>query len=176
MSSSLAHLRSLLEDATESLPEVTRRRMFGCDAFFAAGGIFGLIWKTGRIGLKLPESEAFDTLLGMDGADPWRAGDMTMSHWVLVPEVFHDDPESLAEWAMRAHALVNAQAVAPKPKGTRTTRIPTNRGGGGRKTPRAPTRGKAKRGTKGKTTKKPAKRSTAKKPKGAAKPRNRTKR
>ncbi len=36
-------LRSCLESLTAPLPRVTSRRMFGCDAFLAAGPIFALV-------------------------------------------------------------------------------------------------------------------------------------
>jgi TfoX/Sxy family transcriptional regulator of competence genes len=101
----LSHLRVLLEDASESLGGVTQRRMFGCDGFFARDNIYGLVWKAGRIGLRLPDAAAFGELASEDGAEPWRAGTMTMSHWLLVPEAFHDDTELLGTWVARAHAL-----------------------------------------------------------------------
>ena len=30
----------------------------------------------------------YETLMKMNGADPWKAGPMKMAHWVLVPETF----------------------------------------------------------------------------------------
>lgn len=108
-----AHLKVLFEDAAAELHEVTPRRMFGCDAFFARKQIFGLIWKQGRIGVRLPDAEAYAEAMRMNGAAPWKAGPMVMSHWVLLSEELHDDPESLAVWARRAHQL--ALSAPPKP-------------------------------------------------------------
>lgn len=119
----LVHLKGLLDTAAEPLAGVTWRRMFGCDAAFARDQIFGLIWKDGRIGLKLPEASA--ELLEMPGASPWAPGGTAMRHWVLVPEELHDDEEELARWVARAHSL--ALLAPPKPskaaaKGTKGTK------------------------------------------------------
>jgi TfoX/Sxy family transcriptional regulator of competence genes len=100
-----SHLLSLVEDASRGLPGVAMRKMFGCEAMFANGKIYSLIWKTGRIGVKIPDTAQFDELMAQDGAEPWSPGGpkMKMSHWVLVPESFHDDSEALKTWVARAH-------------------------------------------------------------------------
>lgn len=103
------HLRSLLDEATQGLAGVTSRRMFGCDALFCCDTIFALIWKAGRIGLKIPEPSLYQTLSALPGTEPWAPGDMKpMAHWLLVPESFHDSPELLAEWVRHAHRLAAA--------------------------------------------------------------------
>jgi TfoX/Sxy family transcriptional regulator of competence genes len=99
----LATLLHLLERHAGPLAGVTRRKMFGCEAFFRDAAIFALIWKEGRIGLKLPVGASFDEAMALPGALPWRAGTMAMSHWVLVPESFHSAPKSLSRWVVRAH-------------------------------------------------------------------------
>ncbi len=116
MSSLTDRLREVFEDQAGELPGVEKRRMFGCDAFFAGDAIFGLIWKEGRIGVRLPEKAAFDEAMALDGAEPWKAGKMIMSHWVLLPEAVHDAPEELQPWAERAHALAKLQPPKPKKK------------------------------------------------------------
>lgn len=92
------------------LPPHETRRMFGCDAFFVDGEIFALIWKTGRIGVKLTEAGEFAALAALPGAEPWCAGPKAMAHWLLTPEEFHDDPEALAPWLKRAHAEARGRA------------------------------------------------------------------
>lgn len=109
MSSAYSYLKSLLEEASHSLQDVTWKRMFGCDAAFAKGHIYGLIWKTGRIGLRFPTKELFSQALALDGAEPWTIGEKTMSHWVLMPETFHDQEERLTFWVQKAHQLACAQ-------------------------------------------------------------------
>jgi TfoX/Sxy family transcriptional regulator of competence genes len=99
------HLYSLLQEASEGLPLVTEKRMFGCEAFFANQTVYALVWKTGRIGLKLPDEQLFDELMKMEGSAPWTAGQRTMSQWVLVPEWFHEDMDILRKWVEQAHAL-----------------------------------------------------------------------
>src|SRR5687768_10499929 len=94
-----SHLLSLVEESSKGLPGVGMRKMFGCEALFANGSIYSLIWKTGRIGVKIPDAAQFQELMAIDGSEPWSPGsNMTMSHWVLVPESFHDDAEALKTW------------------------------------------------------------------------------
>ncbi len=91
--------------------------MFGCDAVFADSTIFGLIWKAGRIGIKLPDEAEFGSLMSMKGSAPWKAGKMSMSQWVLVPEEFHSDKRKLGAWAKKAHRLaVLNPKLKKKPK------------------------------------------------------------
>jgi TfoX/Sxy family transcriptional regulator of competence genes len=110
----LTYLRELLDEASTALDEVNVKRMFGCDGFFASGGIFALVWKEGRIGIRLPEQDSYDKLLGESGAEPWRIMGKQMKHWVLVPADYHDDADSLWPWLRQAHALA-ASAPAKKP-------------------------------------------------------------
>ena len=124
----LEALRELVEESTEDLSHVTVKRMFGCDAFFADGTIFGLIWKTGRIGLKLTEDEPLCELTKMPGSDPWTAGNRTMSHWVLVPPRFHKDRKSLGKWVKKAHTLALSKPkskakASPKKKAPAKRRV-----------------------------------------------------
>ena len=64
----LRALHDKMAVASAKLAGVTERQMFGCDAFFADGVIFGLIWKKGRIGLKLPDVSLYDQLLELGDA------------------------------------------------------------------------------------------------------------
>ncbi|MDB5096573.1 MAG: hypothetical protein JWM80_994 [Cyanobacteria bacterium RYN_339] len=107
-------LLGLVEDAAMPLPGVRRKRMFGCDTLFAEDTIFALIWKEGRIGLKFPDPAVAAEAMALPGSAPWKAGEKVMGGWVMVPESFHDDPETLARWVQRSHAL--ALAAPPKPK------------------------------------------------------------
>ncbi len=84
--------------------------MFGCESFFRDGSIFGLIWKDDRIGLKLRKPQSFQALVDLPGAEVWKAGTMAMSHWVLVPESFHDDEDTLKAWIVRVHQDTDGKA------------------------------------------------------------------
>src|SRR5262245_45447222 len=88
----IAALEKLLNAATESLPSTSSKRMFGCHAIWVSGNVFALVWKHGRIGVKLPDEAAYRSLMALPGADPWKAGPMQMAHWVLVPDSFHAKP------------------------------------------------------------------------------------
>jgi TfoX/Sxy family transcriptional regulator of competence genes len=118
----LLELRSRLEDVTSGLARVTVRRMFGCDAFLAGGAIFAMVWREGRIGLRLPDDHLAD-LRALPGADPWRHRDMVVRQWVLVPESFHDDADGLVPWVRKAHAaaLDRGPAAHKRPRGKAAT-------------------------------------------------------
>lgn len=111
----IAELENTLNSMAKELPKVTGKKMFGCHAVWANGNVFALIWKTGRIGVKLPEADLYEKLLSKPGAEPWKAGAMTMSHWVLVPEDFHTKKKDLHVWVVKAHLL----ALNALPKATR---------------------------------------------------------
>jgi TfoX/Sxy family transcriptional regulator of competence genes len=101
--------------AAEGLPNVTARNMFGCHALFADGNVFGLVWKGGRIGVRLPDDSTYNKLMSQTGAAPWKAGKMTMKHWVFVPEGMHQNRASLRKWLKIGHGLaMQAKPRVPK--------------------------------------------------------------
>jgi TfoX/Sxy family transcriptional regulator of competence genes len=112
-------LMALLEDAVEDLPKVEKKRMFGFEALWADGRIFGLV-ANGRICLKHPDLAALPgarrfvyRMRGGRSARPAR--------WIDVPESFHDDPHELRTWAHKAYDLALTQ---PRPSGRRRKRPP----------------------------------------------------
>ncbi len=102
-------LSELVAETLSRLTGISKKRMFGCDAFFRSGQIFALIWKTGRIGVRLPDVSIHNALMASAGAEPWQVYDKPsakpMKHWVLVPEAFHDDTLELASWLGQAYTL-----------------------------------------------------------------------
>jgi hypothetical protein len=110
----IAELEGALNGAAKSLPHVDGKKMFGCHALWAKGNVFALVWKEGRVGVKLPEAADYDALMGEEGAGPWKAGPMKMAHWVLVPPAM--DERALKKWVARAHELaLLAPPKKPKP-------------------------------------------------------------
>lgn len=119
---SIAELEEMLNSATANLSKVTSKKMFGCHALWASGNVFALVWKHGRIGVKLPEESQYNSLMGVSGAEPWKAGPMQMAHWVLVPESFHGKGAELKKWASKAHDLCSKlEKKAKKPAAGKTT-------------------------------------------------------
>ncbi|MBP9085266.1 MAG: TfoX/Sxy family protein, partial [Kofleriaceae bacterium] len=115
-------LSELVAETVSRLTGISKKRMFGCDAFFRSGQIFALIWKTGRIGVRLPDNSIYNALMASEGAEPWQVYDKPsakpMKHWVLVPEAFHDDTLELASWLGQAYTLAaatNTVVMAKKP-------------------------------------------------------------
>jgi TfoX/Sxy family transcriptional regulator of competence genes len=101
----ISELEGILTSAASGLSKMTAKKMFGCHALWADGNVFALVWKHGRIGVKLPEESLYEKLMSSSGAEPWKAGPMKMAHWVLVPESFHAKAAELKKWAQQAHAL-----------------------------------------------------------------------
>jgi TfoX/Sxy family transcriptional regulator of competence genes len=101
----------LLTEACTSLT-VTTRRMFGGHGFFAPnGGMFAGIVTDDAIIFKLQLGPLRDQLIGL-GGKPWVYNQkMTMKEWIVVPESFYDDSESLAEWASKAHRVAPAKTL-----------------------------------------------------------------
>lgn len=106
MAASFPYLIELVEASTAGLKDISLRRLFGCDAFFVGEHIFVLLWKDGRIGVKLRDAGAHARLLALPGAEPWRMGPKVAAHWVLVPEEMHDDSEALTPWIREAYREV----------------------------------------------------------------------
>jgi TfoX/Sxy family transcriptional regulator of competence genes len=115
---SIAELEEILSTAAKGLPKLTSKKMFGCYALWADDNVFALVWKHGRIGFKLPEAKPYESLLGVSGAEPWKAGPMQMAHWVLVPESYHAKPAEIKKLALKAHGLcqkLEKKSSAKKP-------------------------------------------------------------
>lgn len=112
----LDDLQKRLDQASATLPDVHPRKMFGCYALFTDKSIYALIWKTGRIGLRLTDATLYAELMAMDGAIPWTIDETAMSHWVLVPERFYQDSDLLEQWVQRAYRLSLDSTARPKAK------------------------------------------------------------
>lgn len=89
--------------------------MFGCHAIWVDENVFALVWKTGRIGFKLPDEKAYGSMMSKEGAAPWTAGPKTMAHWVLVPESYHSKPAALKKLAAQSYELCSVLAPKKKP-------------------------------------------------------------
>lgn len=113
---SLIDLEEILTSSTAGLSKMTAKKMFGCHALWADGNVFALVWKHGRIGVKLPVAADYDSLMKVSGAEPWKAGPMKMAHWVLVPESFHSKPAEIKKWAKKAHDLCSKLEKKPAKK------------------------------------------------------------
>jgi TfoX/Sxy family transcriptional regulator of competence genes len=112
---SVEELQALVDGLIESLPNVTAKKMFGCPAYWASGNVFALVWKHGRIGVRLPSEGKYDSLMDVSGSSPWKAGPMTMAHWVLVPPAYHADGAQLKKWLKEAHKLNVSLEPGKKP-------------------------------------------------------------
>jgi TfoX/Sxy family transcriptional regulator of competence genes len=120
----IEELESLLDHSVLDLKRVTSRKMFGCHALWVNENIFALIWKTGRIGVKLPDEKSFAALMAKSGSSPWTAGTRTMAHWVLVPESYHRRPAELRKWVAKAYEHFATIKINPKGKKTATSPRP----------------------------------------------------
>lgn len=80
MSNLASFLRAQIEEAASALPEISYKRMFGGDAFFANTNMFAIVTpKEPRIGVKITDPGEFEHLLAMPGAEKWSPdGKMVM--------------------------------------------------------------------------------------------------
>ena len=101
----LVKLEELLKTAIQGLRNVSARKMFGCYALWAGKSVFAFVWKHGRIGVKLPREVDYESLMNMEGAEPWKAGPKKMAHWVFVPKAFHSNPVELRKWLDKAYEI-----------------------------------------------------------------------
>ena len=120
-------LKDSLNDAASSLSKVVEKTMFGCHSLFTSDSIFSLVWKEGRIGVKLPDTEAYSELIKQKGAEVWQAGNRKMAHWVLVPKNMHQDRSELARWVAKAHSFAMSGVKKSETKGKKKkVRIKSN--------------------------------------------------
>jgi TfoX/Sxy family transcriptional regulator of competence genes len=98
----LSRLKAVFDGAMAGLDGVEAKRLFGCDGYFIRGNIFALVWKDGRLGLRLTDGSSHEALMALDGADPWRMGGELMRHWVLLPVGMHSKPSQLRVWVGKA--------------------------------------------------------------------------
>lgn len=113
----LSRLKALFDGAMAGLAGVEPKRLFGCDGYFVGGNIFGMVWKEGRLGLRLEDASAWAELASAEGAEPWSVDGRVMRHWVLLPVAWHRSSVSLKAWSRRAWA-----AAAAKPERVAVTR------------------------------------------------------
>lgn len=99
-------LRAALDSAVEDLADIDWKRMFGCDAIFRDGTIFGLVWKEGRTGLKFTDSEGFESRMAFEGSDRWGPSGRMTKHWILISESITTDAQLLKEWARISHESI----------------------------------------------------------------------
>lgn len=121
----MTRLKATFDGAMAGLKGVEPKKLFGCDGYFVNGNIFGLVWKEGRLGVRLTDTDLQAEVLGLAGASVWKAGPMIMRHWVLLPPDWHRKPALLKEWARSAYeqalerpekAAVTRKPVAKKVK------------------------------------------------------------
>jgi TfoX/Sxy family transcriptional regulator of competence genes len=101
----MIRLKATFDGAMAGLLGVEPKKLFGCDGYFVNGNIFGLVWKEGRLGLRLTDPSKQAEALAQPGAGPWKAGPMVMRHWVLLSPDWHKKPGQLKQWARVAYDL-----------------------------------------------------------------------
>ena len=161
-SSLLQHLKDTVAVVVEPWSGVTTQRMFGCDVWLVHGSLFALLMGYGRVVARLPLSSS--ALLAIDGAAPWEYGKKkSPTHWIMVPEDFHDDVDLLRDWLRRAYSEVRAMpAKKTAVKKSAVKKTPAKKTAA-KKTPAKKTATKKTATKKTATKKTPAKKTAAKK-------------
>ena len=139
------HLRGLAQRIGRLDPEfirelfapfgpVTVKRMFGGAGIWSDGLMFALVFD-GAIFLKVNETSIPD--FEREGSRPFvytrakskgRVGRASLSYWRL-PERLYDDPDELASWANRAHAIAQNKKLAPRKRPKRKPAAKTRESG-----------------------------------------------
>lgn len=122
-SQELTRLKAVLDGALAGLENVSPKRLFGCDAWFAQGNIFALVWKEGRLGLRLSDSALQAQALAEPGAEPWLQEGKAVKHWVLLPQAWNSQPALLRSWGRRAYGLAIARPEKFKVTGQAQARV-----------------------------------------------------
>lgn len=123
MPTKIEELNTLLDGATSTLTNVNSKKMFGCHAAWVNENVFALVWKTGRIGVKLPNEPDYSKLMSLAGEEPWKAGPKQMAHWVLMPIDFHNKKASLNKWVSKAHELCQSLPAKKSKPTSKSTSI-----------------------------------------------------
>lgn len=126
----IVELENTLNKATAALKKLSTKKMFGCHAVFANENVFALVWKHGRIGVKLIDNSAYEKLMRTKGSEPWMAGPMKMKNWVLVPEEYNKNLKLLQPWVDQAYEqalTAPAKKAAPKVTAKKATKKTTKK-------------------------------------------------
>lgn len=113
----LSRLRAALEGALAPLEGVEPKRLFGCDGYFVGGNIFALVWKEGRLGIRLEDPGSLAEAHALPGSASWEIGSKRMRQWVLLPEDLHSRPSELRRWGRRAWEQARARPERPRVSG-----------------------------------------------------------
>jgi TfoX/Sxy family transcriptional regulator of competence genes len=93
----IALFHAVLPDDTR----IERRKMFGYDAAFMNGNLFGGIFET-SLTIRLGDAERAK-LLAMPGAAPFEpVAGKVMKEYVVLPAAMHADRRALVAWYLRA--------------------------------------------------------------------------
>lgn len=116
----------VMTEACTGLKMVTKR-MFGGHGFFVPGGaMFAGIVHDDRIVLKFAYGSARDELIAV-GGHPWtyegRDKTATMHQWIVVPDAFYDDTDTLHSWLVRAYDLAPPNPSNSKAKTARRAHL-----------------------------------------------------
>jgi TfoX/Sxy family transcriptional regulator of competence genes len=104
-------LEEAFAGATDALPGVERRKMFGFPAIFANGNMVAGLHHAGMV-MRLGETD-LRQMTEHEGAAPFVAMGRTMRGWIIVPPALVADMPRLRQWLDKA--LAHAAEMPPKP-------------------------------------------------------------
>jgi len=97
------YLFDLIINEMSEFPDVQTGKFFGLDVLKFRDRTFSMIWKEGRVGVKILDKELNQKLALTKGANHWVTSGKTMSQWVLAPHEFNEDIISLKKWLVLAY-------------------------------------------------------------------------
>jgi len=115
-----AGFADFLRDVLSGVGDISIRKMFGGAGVYLHGVMFALVADDT---LYLRADEASAPEFAAEGKGPFTyaakgRAPITMQYWEL-PERLYDEPDELARWAWRAHAIAAAAKPAARPRAAR---------------------------------------------------------
>ncbi|MFC7249890.1 TfoX/Sxy family protein [Halomicroarcula sp. GCM10025324] len=77
-------LRTAFESLVDEWPDVDATTMFGCPSYRADGTLFAVLVTEGVVLTRLPPDQRAQLAAAFE-AEPFQAGDRTVTSWVQVP-------------------------------------------------------------------------------------------
>jgi len=97
------YLFDIITEEMAAYPDVTVGKFFGLDVLRVRGETFAMIWKEGRVGVKILNEEINKKLVATENASYWVTSGKTMAQWVLAPYDYNEDILSLRKWLVLAY-------------------------------------------------------------------------
>ncbi|MGC9357374.1 MAG: luciferase family protein [Anaerolineae bacterium] len=105
-------LRERFEGEVLDWPEVTKRLMFGCPSYQAAGHLFAFLVDRGVVLTQLRQAER-ETLQERYALSEFEVGERTLHHWIQIPVKSERDLGYVMHFVRRSYERALSQTAVP---------------------------------------------------------------